>query len=343
LAVETQKAISGSRSHRIDWFAGLVCLGAVTTLFARQFWVADIIANLRVQLILGLLGIIALLLLLRRWRMVLVVTAVTIWQVSWLISAFQSSPRSTSSPEQPNASTPADQTQQLRVFLANVLTRNQRHGHITAQIRQADPDVIVILELSSKLNAAMHREFGNSYKHAVSEPQDDGNFGIGLWSRYPLTDARIFHLNSQWLPSIEADVEFDSRRIRIFATHPIPPMGAYYFTQRNEHMALLAKRIQQQHSDDPKRPRLLLGDLNMTPWSPLFNDLCESTGLENAAAGHGLQPTWYCGKSFPFPFGLVLDHALHSHDLRCVHREILPENGSDHRALMFRFSLKSPR
>ena len=236
---------------------------------------------------------------------------------------------------------PADPPQQLRVFLANVLTRNQQHAHITSQIREADSDVIVILELSSKLNAAIHREFGDSHKYAISEPQDDGNFGIGLWSRFPLTDASVFHLNSQWFPSIEAEIEVNSRRIRVFATHPIPPIGSRNFAQRNGHLSLLAKRVQQRHSDAHERSTLLLGDLNLTPWSPLFNDLLESSTLENSAAGRGLQPTWYCGNSFPF--GLVLDHALHSHDLQCENREVFPENGSDHRAQVFRFSLTRPR
>ena len=300
------------------------------------------IANLRVQLILGLLGTLVILLLLRRWRMVLVLTAVTIWQASWLFSAFPASRGSTQLSEQRNVLTPAVNSQQLRVFLANVLTGNRQHGHIASQIRQADPDVIVILELCSELNAAMHREFGDSYKHTVSEPQDDGNFGIGLWSRFPLTDARIFHLNSQWLPSIEADVEFHSRRIRVFATHPIPPLGSGNFAHRNEHLTSLARRIQQQHRDEPSRPALLLGDLNLTPWSPFFKDFCRSSGLENAAAGYGLQPTWYAGSALNagglFPFGLVLDHALCSTELSCDDRQILPANGSDHRALIYRFS-----
>ncbi len=332
---------------RIDWLAGLVCLGAGVTLFARHFWVADIISNLRVQLILGLLGALAILFLLRRWRMVLVVTAVTIWQASWLISAVQTSGNTTSNSTRPNAVTPADQPQQLRIYLANVLTKNRQHGHIASQIKQADPDVIVILELSSELNAALNREFGDSYKHTVSEPQDDGNFGIGLWSRFPLTDARIFHLNSQWLPSIETDVEFNSRRIRVFATHPIPPMGSRNFAHRNQHLELLSKRIQQQHSNDPARPTLLLGDLNLTPWSPIFKDFCQSSGLENAAAGYGLQPTWYAGSALnaggSFPFGLILDHALCSKELSCDDRQILPANGSDHRALVYRFSLDNTR
>ncbi len=326
---------------RFDWIAGLVCLGAGMTLFARHFWIADLIANLRVQLVLGLLGMIVILLFLRRWRMVLVVTAVIAWQTSWLVSAFQSSHVAMPSANNPDASTPAGQPQNLRVFLANVLTRNQQHGHVTSQIREADPDVIVILELSSKLNATLQREFGESHNYAISEPQDDGNFGIGIWSRFPLTDAKIFHLNSQWIPSIEAEVEFNKRRIRVFATHPIPPMGSRNFAERNQHLALLGKRIRQQHVDDPEHTTLLLGDLNLTPWSPLFHDFLESSGLKNSAVGYGFQPTWYCGDSFPF--GLVLDHALHSDDFSCVNRRVFPENGSDHRAQVFQFSLINPR
>jgi endonuclease/exonuclease/phosphatase (EEP) superfamily protein YafD len=343
LAVETHIAAVCVKRYPSDWFAIIVCLGASLTLFARHFWFADIIANLRIQLVLGLLGTLAILLLLRRWRMVLLVTVVTIWQASWLVSGFYPTALSTPTTRSADVAAKVDQPNQLKVFLANVLTRNQQHGHITEQIRQADPDLIVILELSSKLKANLHREFGASHKYSVSEPQDDGNFGIGMWSRFPLTDVSIFHLKSEWFPSIEADVEFNSRRIRILATHPIPPMGSHNFSHRNQHLALLAKRIQQQRHDDLTQPTLVLGDLNLTPWSPLFSDFCESTELENAAGGYGLQPTWYAGSSDSFPFGLVLDHALHSRELRCVQREVLPENGSDHRALIFRFSQVSLR
>ncbi len=45
---------------------------------------------------------------------------------------------------------------------------------------------------------------------------------------------------------------------------------------------------------------------------------------------------WYRWNAFPF--GLILDHGLHSGNLRCGERKILPPNGSDHRALVLDFS-----
>jgi endonuclease/exonuclease/phosphatase (EEP) superfamily protein YafD len=223
-----------------------------------------------------------------------------------------------------------------QVFLANVLTHNQNHDQVIAQIRAAGPDVIAILELNSDLEKALNQQLATSHPYVVSESQDNGNFGIGLWSRFPLANERVFHLNTPILPSIEADVQLPSRAIHLVATHPLPPMGARNFNHRNKHLALLGQRIQEQFRGDPAESVILLGDLNLTPWSPLFHDFLAATDLQNSAAGGGLQPTWYRWNAFPF--GLVLDHGLHSGNLRCRERKILPPNGSDHRALILDFS-----
>ena len=333
---------AGYWRRRVDWLAGLVAACSILTMSARHWWVADVIANLRVQLIISLLGVILLLLIMRRWRIMVVVSALTLWQATALHSAFRTAG---STSEQSlfggDAGTVAGDEQRLRVFLANVLTRNQHHDQIIAQIHAADPDVIAILELSSALEDSLQREFSSTHAYSVSESQDDGNFGIGLWSRYPLSHERVFHLNAPILPSIEADIQGPSRTIRFIATHSLPPIGARNFGHRNQHLALLAQRVRKQQQVTPSCSQILLGDLNLTPWSPLFEDLLAATGLQNAAAGRGLQPTWY---RWPvFPFGLLLDHGLHSRDLRCDRRSILAANGSDHRAVVFDFSVNESR
>ena len=198
----------------------------------------------------------------------LVVTALTLWQSTALHSAFQTADTSEQSSSAVDSATAAQDEPGLRVFLANVLTRNQQHDQIIAQIRAANPDVIAILELSSVLEASLQGEFSSTHEYFVSESQDDGNFGIGLWSRYPLSHARVFHLNAPILPSIEADIELRSGTIHVMATHPLPPVGTRNFGHRNQHLALLAQRVQKQRQVEPTHPVILLGDLNLTPWSP---------------------------------------------------------------------------
>lgn len=322
--------------------AGLVSSCSILTLFARHWWVADLIANLRVQLIIGMLAAALVLLTLRRWNILLIVMALTLWQANSLRSAFEPDGISADrSQRDADSVTLALDEPRLRVFLANVFTGNQQHDQIINQIRSADPDVFAILELSSVLEASLCREFLTTHKHVVSESQDEGNFGIGLWSRYPLSDGRVFHLNAPILPSIEAHVQMPSCLIHVVATHPLPPIGARNFGHRNRHLSLLAERIRKTQRDNPSRSMILVGDLNLTPWSPLLEDFLASTGLRNSAAGQGLRPTWYRWSAFPF--GLVLDHGLHSGNLHCDRRAILEGNGSDHRALVFDFSVNDTR
>ena len=323
--VEVKSASNLGR--RVDWLAGLVAACSILTLSARYWWVADLIANLRVQLMIGMVGTIVLLLIMRRWRILVVVAALTMWQASAMRSAYIT-----------GHIVPNQSAQRFRVFLANVLTRNQNHDQIIAQIHAADPDVIAILELSSTLEASLQREFSATHAYFVSESQDDGNFGIGLWSRYPVSDARVFHLNAPIVASIEADIHLDSCSIQFTVTHPLPPVGGRNFDHRNRHLSLLAQRIRKRQQIEPSCSQILLGDLNLTPWSPLFDDFLASTGLQSAAAGRGLQPTWYRWPAFPF--GLLLDHGLHSGNLHCDERAILAANGSDHRAVVFDFSVR---
>ncbi len=325
----------------VDFLTGFAAAFSLVTLFARRWWVADLIANLRVQLILGLLVAMVCLTLMRRWPHLAVMTLLTLWQLTALGSAVLTSDSGREQAVGGENSISNETSPRLRVFLANVLTRNQRHDLIVEQIRAADPDVFAVLELSSQLHETLQQEFAEAYKHAVFETQDDGNFGIGLWSRLPLKDARIFHLNDQYIPSIEADLQLGSREVHLVATHPLPPMGARNFAHRNFHLALLAKRLNNAAANNARIPTLVLGDLNLTPWSPLFDDFLTSSGLRNSAAGRGLEPTWYRWSAFPF--GLVLDHGLHTDDIRCDQRTILPANGSDHRALVFDFVLNPPR
>lgn len=323
--------------RRVDFLTGIIAALSMVTLFARQWWFADLIANLRVQLILGLFVVMVCLLLIRRWKLLAGIAALTLWQTMAIGSAFVTRDPEAQQSVSNNASATTNARRELRVFLANVLTGNQRYDLIVDQIRAADPDVIAILELSSPLSEILRQEFGGTHKHFLFEPQNDGNFGIGLWSRLPLANARIFHLNTPILPSIEADAQLDSRQVHVVLTHPLPPIGARNFAHRNRHLGLLSDRLKDDTKAHSARPVLVLGDLNLTPWSPVFGEFLAACGLKNSAAGRGLQPTWYRWPAFPF--GLVLDHALHSEDIRCNRRTILPSNGSDHRALVFDFTL----
>jgi hypothetical protein len=84
---------------------------------------------------------------------------------------------------------------------------------------------------------------------------------------------------------------------------------------------------------------VVVGDLNITPWSHAFRSL-ERAGLRNSQRGFGLQATWPAGYG---PFMVPIDHALHSRDLTVTHREVGPAHGSSHRSVLVELAPARPR
>jgi len=116
---------------------------------------------------------------------------------------------------------------------------------------------------------------------------------------------------------------------RIFATHPLPPIGERGYQSRNDRLRQIAARIRAARLQGPSIPIVLAGNLNLIPWSSLFAKLAHDSGLRRAGIDRRPDPTWYLWPSFAF--GLLLIHALFSPGLVCTERGIGLDIGSDHR------------
>ena len=72
---------------------------------------------------------------------------------------------------------------------------------------------------------------------------------------------------------------------------------------------------------------LLLARLELTPWSPWFDDLPGRGNLRDGRNGIGVVPTTRGAMFLP---GLPLDHILHSAGLSITRLRAIPSNWSDH-------------
>lgn len=298
----------------------LLTLTTVLGLLARYHWIADLCANLRTQHVIALTVLLLIVIFYQRWRWLALSVVLLLIHVPWYLSAIV-------------GATETAQPAELTVMVINVLSSNQDFHSIEEQIAEKSPDVFAVLELRSPLGRALEKAFAPTYPHRITLPQDSGNFGIGLYSRHPLSNIERFALNVASIETIAATVTKDEKEHRIVATHPLPPIGAGGFEDRNEHLRQLAVRIDEFRTQHPEIPMIVLGDLNLTPWSPLFSDFESSSGLKRAGRGYGLTPTWYASIEI-FAMGLVLDHCLISDDLRCVSHDVGADIGSDHRAVI---------
>ena len=149
-----------------------------------------------------------------------------------------------------------------------------------------------------------------------------GAFGIGVLSRHVLHHVEVLDLGHPSYPAILARLHAGERRLALLAAHPPPPVADALFAARNDQLRELAGLIHGIAS-----PKVLVGDLNTSPWSPYFSRLLRQSGLANARDGFGILPTW---PSFFRPAMIPIDHCLISPGVGVKHMTTGPDIGSDH-------------
>lgn len=217
----------------------------------------------------------------------------------------------------------------IRAMLMNLNASNGHTQQVLESIRNANPDLLLLEEVTSKWSAEL-AVLENDYRYRIAGPQE-GSFGIMLLSKYPLTNSRIIEIGNAGVPSITADVYSPQGEVSIVGTHPVPPAGGEYSTHRNNQLAALPAIVNEQ-----KNPVLLIGDLNTTHWSPHFTRLIRESGLKNSMRGFGFQPTWPSNNRF---LRIPLDHVLHSPEITIHNREVGKNVGSDHLPVIVDFTI----
>jgi endonuclease/exonuclease/phosphatase (EEP) superfamily protein YafD len=317
--------------HFSVWcLTGSGLLASSFCVIADRWWVGDLIANLRVQLVAALLCVVVLLLLMRRKTPAALILTATLWHMTWLLPGLM--------PLQNQTVRSSDD--RLKILTVNVLKSNDDLQGILRLLNDSDADVIAIQELGEELSSLLQTDLSNQYPFACLRPDHRGAFGIGLISRLPIRDVDVQFFTDRRIPSIEATVDWNSEDIRLLVTHAVPPVSREAFINRNLQLQALSERVWNSRHSDPSTPVVIVGDLNVTPWSPHFVQLEQSARLQSVSRGKGLQPTWFFRPMFLT--GLILDHGLHTDDMTCISRRVLPDIGSDHRPVLVELVRRNP-
>jgi endonuclease/exonuclease/phosphatase (EEP) superfamily protein YafD len=292
------------------------CAATLLGFLGRLSWFLDLFSHFRVQYLLGLTALGAVLLVARRRVLALVFLGFAGMNLALVLPLYVGRPTAS------DARAPA-----LRAMLLNVNTHLGDTNRVRQAIADVDPDILVLEEIGSRWLAGM-AWLTNAYPHSRIEPRED-NFGIGLYSKRPLVESRVVHVGRAGVPSILATVNIGWTNLRVVATHPVPPAGSLYSRWRNEQLDLLVEHVRS------PLPVLLLGDLNVTPWSAHFRRLLRRSGLRDSARGFGVQPSW---PNFNPLLRIPIDHCLHSAGIAVTDRRIGPDVSSDHYPLIVTFT-----
>ncbi len=314
--------------------AALLALLTVMALLGGRVRAFDLYGQLQAQMLLAAAIFALVLLLRRRWGMLLVglacVASLGLSLRPWLVMPA----RVTAVPEAPV----------LRIAWGNL--RNWSTGGEAVQrlMESETPDIAVLTELSEHHRAAVMAAQGYVFR---SRFPTGSAFDVMLMSRRRPTDLRFDYGQGADLPVMIARFCPDvggMACLALIALHaPRPPLLAGALgapALRRDAMLELATGIARRRLAAGDHV-LLLGDLNAAPYTAAFRRVLAASGLADSARLPSEQParprpTWLS----PWPgLGLPIDHALVSPGIRIVERRLGPDIGSDHFPLILHVRL----
>jgi len=222
----------------------------------------------------------------------------------------------------------------FRLVISNVLMENQDHDQWLRVVRQADPDIIVAVEIDHAWDAAI-AGLQTDYPFAVRRPQDN-YYGLAIYSRLEFVgEPEVRFLVQEDVPSARLMFRLrDGQEVRLHALHPRPPEPVRDQTSapRDAELVLVGKEIGEHERDVPT---IVCGDLNDVAWSFTTQLFLRLSRLLDPRRGRGTYNSFNAkSRIFKFP----LDHVFHSDEFKLVDLRVLPYVGSDHFAVLIELS-----
>lgn len=326
---ETSTALPRRRLQRAAWLGFVLALVASSTpLLATWLWPAEILCHFRLELgvalaLLGGAGCI-----LRAFRPALLTFGLALYAVWPALPLYLP------------ADEPAPAGGTLRVASANMLWGTDLEQPLLDWLEREQPDVVFLCELDQDRKALLPELARRGWLHQHVYPDepfwDWSTWGRAMVSKRPFLSLRVQEPG----PSHDAVVEFEGRPLRVIGAHPMRPGYADDTARRNATLVRLGELA----AEDPAV--VVLGDLNLTQFSPRWGELLESGRLADSRRGRGLMGTWRVqvpklGWRPPLP-RRTLDHMLHGGDLVVVDRRVGPDLGSDHLPIVADIGWRQP-
>lgn len=211
----------------------------------------------------------------------------------------------------------------INMLIANVYQDNRNAKAYHQLIKQANPDLVLLVETNKWWQHQMDG-LEKDYPFTVKAPLDN-TYGMLLYAKQELIDASVKYLVEDDIPSIDTKVKLKSGQlIQLYCLHPTPPVPQENprSTERDKEILLIAQKAKK-----AKLPVIVVGDLNDVAWSYTTELFVKVSGLLDPRRGRGFFNSFHAKYFFlRFP----LDHIFCSTDFTLSKLKRLPNCGSDH-------------
>ncbi len=223
---------------------------------------------------------------------------------------------------------PGAEGPEMVVLQANLEVGGADPTTLTDLVRGRRVDILATEELTySEEQALVAAGLPALLPHRYTAPLPDGGGGLGIWSRYPLSDTH--NLPGYELGVLTAHVATTSGPVTFVAVHLLPPYPYPTHLWQTE-----IARLRELITGLPgTAPVVVAGDFNATTDHAQFRALLDD-GYGDAAeeSGAGYLPTYPSDRWFGPLIGI--DHVLTRGSAVAASADTLELPGSDHRALL---------
>ena len=215
----------------------------------------------------------------------------------------------------------------LKILSWNIWVMNSSPEQVLDLVQNSQADVVALIEVGPDQAIVLKQlELRYPYCHWIP---DHSSRGIAVLSRIEGTRFRSFDLAGQGMPAIEVDVPAAGNHssFRVMAVHTRSPDLHQRTLDRNEQLQSLSE-----WAALPGKPGIIVGDLNITPWSPPFSRMLVQGNLEDSRSYRGNFASW------PTDLGhlaIPIDHALVTKNTTVLFRSVgTSAPDSDHRPIV---------
>ena len=210
----------------------------------------------------------------------------------------------------------------------NVKVKNEDYAGIAQQVREVDPDVLFLMETDRRWVNELQDVIA-PYPVSRAHPQPEA-FGLVFASRIPVSRLSIVENTHRDTPTVYATlVPEGGAPLEFIGLHPKPPLPGWNTEERDENIIRAG-------TDTPDRLTngVTMGDFNDVPWSRTTTAFRERGNWRDPRVGRGTYPTF---PSNWLLLGWPLDQLMVRGDVGLRSFSVMPDNGSDHRAVFGEF------
>lgn len=324
---------SKAKKYRVSkyfvFFTVLLALAIGCTYVADRYWLLELFSHFSVQYTFIGLALFVLLLFSRRMAWALIALVLTVSQAHQLQPLWEK-----------EGTKVADNSlyEEVTLLQFNVHRYNSNIEEMARWIisHSEKADIVVLMEINKQWETALQR-IKWTYPYHISKVINDSKQMVVL-SKLLIDELEIkdFEEGSSPVVVLRGTTEGYEIPFVLYGAHPPPPISPYKANVRNNALVQAAQSIAQEEAPY----KLLVGDLNVTRFSPWFKKTKKISGLNDSYEGLGLTSTW--PTLLPEGLGLTIDHSLVSDGINVVERELGPTMGSDHYPVLTRFAFKVP-